>query len=201
MDRYCGGPRQPLRAAQVLHYLHPSTSRFSYRSFHFHSQFNLFHFHLSLRFFTFTFIPYCGGPRQPLRAAQVLYHIHPPISFFSLNLFHFHFSLDLFTFTCLQYFGGPCQPLRAAAVLHHIHATISLCFTQFSSLSLLPLSLSPLTFFLHLHFHFFNFTFLKFHPCRSQQTALWELISTEVAFIRTLKVIQEVSSNMMMIIL
>ena len=28
---------------------------------------------------------------------------------------------------------------------------------------------------------------------RSQQTALWELVETEVAYIRTLKVIQDVS--------
>ena len=31
---------------------------------------------------------------------------------------------------------------------------------------------------------------------RSQQTALWELVETEVAYIRTLKVIQDVSSEM-----
>lgn len=30
---------------------------------------------------------------------------------------------------------------------------------------------------------------------RSQQTALWELVETEVAYIRTLKVIQDVSSQ------
>ena len=30
---------------------------------------------------------------------------------------------------------------------------------------------------------------------RSQQTALWELVETEVAYIRTLKVIQDVSSE------
>ncbi len=29
---------------------------------------------------------------------------------------------------------------------------------------------------------------------RSQQTAIWELVETEVAYIRTLKVIQDVSS-------
>ena len=31
---------------------------------------------------------------------------------------------------------------------------------------------------------------------KSQQTALWELISTELAFIRTLKVIQDVSNKL-----
>ena len=36
---------------------------------------------------------------------------------------------------------------------------------------------------------------LNFPACRSQQTALWELISTELAFIRTLKVIQDVSQE------
>ena len=30
---------------------------------------------------------------------------------------------------------------------------------------------------------------------RSQQTALWELVETEVAYIRTLKVIQDVSKK------
>ena len=105
-----------------------------------------------------------------------------------------------------RYCGEARRPLRTAQVLHPIPTFyIHFYFHSWSLKLLLCLSISllskftlpriPFVVLLQLAMYFVLHRFSISPACRSQQTALWELISTELAFIRTLKVIQDVSQE------